>query len=264
MRLHTPLAGALVLCAASAGSQAQTAALPPAFTATPCNTHLEASQNCNQSGPAYAINTFADLGGLTAGANIDAHLASSASTFANVYYFVQLASSSGSFSAGTVPIIVGAAGITSVGDGGVAGGTAFNHNYAGATVRAFRESFFACSGWQCHPSIPAAFSSVVLVDVSPGTGDSGVDASIWRIEVSARADTNSNYTTSFAHAWADPVISIEPGYAAAHPEVSLIFSANLPVPEPAPAALLLAGLAVVGLLAQRRRPTAATAQRCSA
>lgn len=255
MTTRTHLAGALALWAATSLAQAQPVP-PPAFTTGSCISYIEASQRCGSHGALISTDIHADLSTLSAMANIDLNLPYSTLAYANLYYFVQLFSGTGSFSTATVPIVVSAAGTTAVGDSGVpGGGTPFNHNTASATVKAFDQSFWACSGYQCGGNPPpSAFSGPVLINVRPGSSGSGVDPNIWRIEVSARADTNSSYQSSFAHAWADPLITIEPGYAAAHPEVSLIFSANLPVPEPARPALMLVGLAAVGLLARRRLP----------
>jgi hypothetical protein len=65
----------------------------------------------------------------------------------------------------------------------------------------------------------------------------------------------ANYHGS-AFAYADPLITIDSAFATANPGYSLVFSPGidnvLPVPEPAPVVLLLAGGVVVVLQAQRK------------
>ena len=253
MTSRIPLAIVLATGALAGTSTSALAAVPDAFTATPCAT-VVGSQQCGSRGPGININAFADLATLTAGANIDLNVANRALTYANAYYFVELFSSSGAFSPGTVPILVSAAGTTDVGDSTPpASGTPFNHNFASASVKAFDYNFYACTGWQCPGWAARSFSGGVQLNVQPGSSGSGVGVNIWRIEVSARAETNSNYLSSFAHAWADPVIGIEPAYAAAHPEISLNFSANA-VPEPSALLLMLGGLAALAPVVRRLRP----------
>ena len=256
MEAYKGLGPSLILAGLLFAGTGASAAPPPGTTLSSCAGGIvEGSVSCGSHRPPLNTAVYADLGSLTAGASIYQDLAYSTLAYANAFYYVELFSSSGSFATATVPIMVSAAGAAAVGDSGVsATGTAFNHNSALATVSAFNNTFSACAGYACSGN--SSFAGAVLQDVRPGTSGSGVGYNIWRIEVSARAETNSNYSSSFASAWADPVISIEPGYAAAHPEISLIFSANIgsPVPEPSELALLLAGLATLGFVIRRSSP----------
>jgi hypothetical protein len=68
------------------------------------------------------------------------------------------------------------------------------------------------------------------------------------------------HTGGYANVYIDPVIAIDPVWAAAHPGYSLSFSAgvgNSPavgaVPEPASWVLLVAGFGIAGAVARRRR-----------
>ena len=68
-----------------------------------------------------------------------------------------------------------------------------------------------------------------------------------------------------AHAFVDPILTIDPVFALSHPGYSVIVSAGIgnaapvaAVPEPETYALLLAGLAVTGWTARQRRKDAST------
>jgi len=226
--------------------------VPLAFTSGSCNSNNPtSSQSCgfpNSTFIAYQVS--GDLATLTSSITARQFQPASTTLYINTYYFVQLYSATGTFS-GPVPIWTTAAGFAEVGGFAGPGGT-FNNAGAMATVRAFNQTFSACAGTSCQGA--PSFSGSLMQDVRPGSGNSGVDPNIWRIEVSARVDLNSNYATAYGNAWADPVIAIDPAYAALHPELSLVFSGNLPspVPEPATSALLATGLLALQRLRRRQ------------
>lgn len=62
-----------------------------------------------------------------------------------------------------------------------------------------------------------------------------------------------------ASAYVDPLITIDAGYLASHPNAQLLVNAGItnaatpPVPEPHPAVLFLPGLAAVWLMRRRVR-----------
>ncbi len=243
------------------GAAASTLAapLPAATTSTPCNQSSDVSQSCQLFGGGGQYAGAASLEGRSASGSFD--VATAYSTFplvSQVRYFVELLSSSGSFAAGTVPIVVGTTGLTEVGGSGISlVGTAFNGNEATASVRAFGRSWFACSGpfVACGGNAATSFGGVFVVDVRPNSSASSLGLNVYEVSVEARVAINSNMSSSFARAFADPVIFIDPAYQLAHPEVSLAFSANIgpPIPEPSTWALMLLGLLPLWLRASKGR-----------
>lgn len=221
------------------------AATPPAYTLSYCGGKSDVSQSCT-GGSYLTVHTAAtaSLEGLSAAGSIDQAIAYSVSPLVTaVVYYVELVSSSGSFAAGTIPINVGAAGWADVGGSGSSlTGTAFNHNTADASVRAFGNTWSACAGFGCRDV--SSFGGVYAIDVRPGSASSGYGPNVFEIRVDTRVSSNSNMSSSYAHAFADPSFAIDPVYALAHPEVSLLFSPNIgaPVPEPASWLTLLLGI----------------------
>jgi hypothetical protein len=236
-------------------------ALPLAFMNTGnCTTDSTAdTQSCQQHSTGVAdIFAQARLDDLSATARIDNFGPFSFAARASVFYFMELLSSTGVFG-DLIPLRISATGVTEVG-GAVTTGT-FNHNKATADVRFGSSSVAsACSGFGCFPGSQASFDGVFLIEIRPLT----FGPNEFRIEVGVTAETNSNLPTSFASAFADPFIEIDPAYLALHPEYSLAFSANVtngpaigPGPEPGsvplPATIWLFGLGLLVLAGVTRR-----------
>ncbi|WP_309605274.1 PEP-CTERM sorting domain-containing protein [Phenylobacterium sp.] len=84
------------------------------------------------------------------------------------------------------------------------------------------------------------------------------------IYMAARAISSDSFTFGSAMAFVDPIISIDPGFAALHPEISLVLSEGVlnrepgaaGVPEPAAWVLLAGGLGMAGAALRRRRSIA--------
>jgi hypothetical protein len=231
--------------------------LPDATMNTPGYTSLTTdTRTLYQSGGAGSIFAQASLANLTATARIDATPALSTVTYATVTYYMELASSTGAFPNDyffTIPLVFSASGFTDVGGIPPTVGSSFNHNHATADLRFNGYSVSsACAGYGCWANAPTSLTGG-QVDLRPGSSSSGYGANIFQVSIEARADTNSNYPTSYAYAWADPTIQIEPTFLAAHPEYSLSFSSNLPAAVPVPAAVWLFGSGLLGLMGVARR-----------
>jgi hypothetical protein len=175
---------------------------------------------------------------------------------ASVTYYMELTSSTGNFPNDyffTIPIQVSANGSADVGGVPPINNSGFNHNTASATVKVGSFSWYACAGFSCPIWAETSFDGPYQVDLKPGSSGSLLGPNIFEISVLARAETNSSYPSSFAHAFADPIIRIDPVFLAAHPEYSLSFSPNLaPVPEPDTAWLFGSGVLLL-IAAVRRR-----------
>lgn len=119
----------------------------------------------------------------------------------------------------------------------------------------FQQLTWGCGngGSDCGQLIP--FTLSVQID-SFGLAQVG---EIGRISLSAvaRIIEASPYATQVS-AYVDPLITIDAGYLATHPNAQLVLNPGItnaatpPVPEPHPAALMLPGLAAVWLLMRRR------------
>jgi hypothetical protein len=151
-------------------------------------------------------------------------------------------------------LTVVARGNTAVGNSGSAtgNGAGFNNNSAAIDVSINSTSVFsACSGYGCVG--PASFSGTRTAYVLAYSGNLDTPSE-HRVALTSSVSTNSNYEYSFAHAYVDPIIAIDPAFLAAHPGLTLSFSAGVPVPAvplPASAWLLLGGM--LGLIEVRRR-----------
>ena len=133
-------------------------------------------------------------------------------------------------------------------------GHAFSNNTAMAQVRAFDRVWTDCMGRSCSFE-QSSFNDTYFFNVQPGTSSAvSGNPNVFEISLTSDVSTNSNMTSSYADAYADPTISIDPVYALAHPEISLSFSANIgqPMPEPGTWAMLLLGLAPILRRASRR------------
>lgn len=253
---------AIISCGFGAHSLAASASiLPDAFMSTgSCTTSATAdSKTCSQSNPVVTVFSQARLSDLTATANIDQSGSYSTTAQASVHYFMELASSSGfpSDYFFTVPISVLANGYADVGGSPAPIGSSFNHNTASASVTLGGGGWYACAGYGCWVGSTTSFSGG-LTSLKPGSSASGYGGNIFEVIVSASVTTNSNYPTSYAHAWADPTIQIDPTFLAAHPEYSLSFSKNLPAAVvPVPAAAWLFGSGLIGLVGVARKRKAA-------
>ncbi len=248
---------AIICCGFGAYPLAASASLlPDATTNTPCGSGVTTDQTCNQHGPAVVVSSQARLSDMTAIASIDNLAPYSTYTMASVTYYMELTSSSG-FPNNyffTVPLLVSAIGYTDVGGIPATIGTSFNHNQATVDFRINSGSVFsACAGYGCYANAQTSFSGGP-VDIKPGSSSSGLGGNIFQITLDARAQTNSNFTSSYAHAWIDPTIQIDPTFLAANPGYSLSFSSNIPAAVvPVPAAAWLFGSGLVGLIGLARR-----------
>jgi hypothetical protein len=174
------------------------------------------------------------LGSLSASGSIDQAIPYSVTPITSkVVYYAEFASSSGSFPTPTIPVNIQAMGWAEVGgSGAAASGTAFSNNEAWANVRVFGFNLAACAGVNCGPGYPSAsFAGVYTVYVAPNSSSSSFGPSVFELQVDTSVGTNSNMTSSYAHAYVDPVITIDPAYALAHPEVTLTFSAQAAGPS---------------------------------
>lgn len=253
---------AVCVFGASAVVPASATVLPDAVLNTGgCVTSGTANtQTCDQQSVAGRIFSQAQLNvqtnTQTATAQVDVSGPYAFLAQASVTYYMELTSSTGAFPNDyffTIPIQVSANGYADVGGVPPINGSGFNHNTASATVKVGSFSWYACAGFSCPNWAETSFDGPYQVDLKPGSSGSGLGPNIFEISVLARAETNSSYPSSFAHAFADPIIRIEPGFLATHPEYSLSFSANLaPVPEPDTAWLFGSGLLVL-IAAVRRR-----------
>lgn len=230
--------------------------LPDAFLSTgSCTTSTTAdSKTCSQSNSIVSVFSQARLSDLTATANIDQNAPYSTTAQAYVRYYMELASSSGfpSDYFFTVPISVVANGYTDVGGVPPTTGSSFNHNQATASVTLGGDGWYACAGYGCYPGATTSFSGGVTY-LKPGSSGSGYGGNIFEVVVKASVSTNSNYSSSYAHAWADPTIQIDPTFLAANPQYSLNFSSNIPAAVPVPAAVWLFGSGLFGLIGVARR-----------
>jgi hypothetical protein len=218
-------------------------AVPMAFTNGNCG-YSTGSRGCNANG-GYAS---ADLGSLTATAQISGDATHAGGINESVNYYFELGSSTGA-AYYSVPLLVSANLVTTMGGGG---GT-FNNGYAqaGISIGGIGES--ACSGSSSHCSgLPAIFSGDILNYISSNW--------LYQVIVSATAVVNSDAPTSM-YASADPFIRVDPTFLSDHPDLSLTFSSNItntppntnPVPAPATVWLLGAGLLGWISVTQRRR-----------
>lgn len=163
-----------------------------------------------------------------------------------------MVNSGGSFG-DVVPITIsGYAFFDSMGHGSASGYTrvARSSTAGGASSGSlsFRQLNWSCGngGSDCGAVIP--FTITVQIDAF-GFAQVG---EIGRISLSAvaRIIEAAPYATQVS-AYVDPLITIDPGYLATHPNAQLLVNASIinaatpPVPEPHPALLLLAGLAAV-------------------
>ena len=256
------LASMLALGAFVTAGPASALPLPLAFMDTGgCTTSSTAdTQSCQQSSTGVAgIFAQARLDNLSATARIDNFGPFSFNAKAAVFYFMELMSSTGTFNNSLVPLLLTATGATEVGGDVIPGTGKFNHNKATADVRFDGRSFVsACSGFGCFGGSQESFGGVFLLEIRPLT----FGPNVFRIEVGVTAQTNSNLPTSFASAFADPFIEIDPAFLASHPEYSLAFSANVtngptidpdPGLVPLPATIWLFGLGLVALAGLTRR-----------
>lgn len=84
------------------------------------------------------------------------------------------------------------------------------------------------------------------------------DVNVVDLQASANLDGDSSHFGGYVSAYADPYITIDPDFAAAHPGYSLSFSDGVgntlagAVPEPAGWALLLTGFGIIGAALRRR------------
>jgi hypothetical protein len=169
-----------------------------------------------------------------------------------VIYYFSITSASGPLNE-WVPLTITASGTTAVGQSGAAiGGGGFNNNRASASISVNSTSVFsACSGYGCALNEPSSFNGSRTAYVLAYSN--GIDTPAeHRVTLTSSVSTNSNYEHSFAHSYVDPVITIDPAFLAAHPDLTLSFSANIPtVPLPGSIWLMMGGMA--GLVEVRRR-----------
>lgn len=239
---------------------ASASVLPDAIISTgSCTTSTTPdTTTCSQSNPIVTIFSQAQLSTQTATANIDQSGPYSSTAQASVHYYMEIASSSGfpNDYFFTIPIVVLANGYTDVGST-ASSGSSFNHNTASASVKVGNDGWYACAGYGCYANATTSFSGGTVY-LKPGSSASGFGGNIFDVVVSASVTTNSNFASSFAHAWADPTIQIDPTFLAANPQYSLSFSSNLPAPAvPVPAAAWLFGSGLVGLVGASRKRKAA-------
>jgi hypothetical protein len=263
--MNKPLLVLTIIAAFGFSGAASAAPVPDAFVSTgSCTTSTTPdAKTCSQSNSIVSVFSQARLSDLTATANIDQSGPYSTTAQAFVRYYMELTSSTGSFPADyyfTIPISVLANGYTDVGGIPPAIGSSFNHNQATASVTLGGDGWYACAGYGCYPGATTSFSGG-LTNLKPGSSASGYGGNIFEINVKASVSTNSNYPTSYAHAWADPTIQIDPTFLAANPQYSLSFSSNLPATVvPVPAAAWLFGSGLLGLIGVARRQSGRRAQ----
>ena len=206
------------------------------------------SQTCYQYGGAGIIFSQVNLANLTVTTRIDSTNPYSGYAQAGITYYMELLSSTGTFS-GTIPLSISAHGYTEVGATGAGG---YNNSKAEASINFFGQySMGACAGYQCY-SYPTTFGFTYPFDLQPFSSGSLLGQNVFEIRLQTRVQTNSNYPTSYGYAWVDPVIQIDPTFLLAHPEYSLAFSDNIPSAVPVPAAAWLLGSGLVGLIGLAR------------
>lgn len=153
-------------------------------------------------------------------------------------------SQTGQFDPAGVPVIFPASAFTDV--LGI-------YNQSFAQVSFDFSSWRACSGLCFGVAPVSSFDISETILLNPERSSTGA---ISHIRLVTSADTNSPGPTSFAYAFADPMVRIDPAYASSHPQHALAFSSNLPVdafsPVPEPGTWLLMSL---GFAAIARRST---------